>query len=125
MLILMMSQIRKCDLAVSDVASVFLNTPVDESKGLIAVQAPHRLSILNHSQGFAEIMSLSDSCGSGASNDGSFSMKLDPCSLIGRDSSGKVRIVAMAHVDDLIISGERVSSELLPRDSKGVQCQAH
>ena len=37
----MMRQIHKWDLAVSDVASAFLNTPVDESNGLTYVQAPH------------------------------------------------------------------------------------
>ena len=31
----MMSELHKWDLAVSDVASAFLNTLVDESKGLI------------------------------------------------------------------------------------------
>ena len=46
-IILMMSQLHKWSLAVSDVASAFLNTPVDDSKGFIYVQAGQRLSILN------------------------------------------------------------------------------
>ena len=37
----MMSQLHKWSLGVSDVVLAFLNTPVDESKGLIFVQAPH------------------------------------------------------------------------------------
>ena len=46
-LVLMMSQIHKWHLAVSDVASALLNTLVDESKGLIYVQALKRLSTLS------------------------------------------------------------------------------
>ena len=38
-IILLMSQIHKWSLCVSDVASPFLNTPIDESKGFIYVQA--------------------------------------------------------------------------------------
>ena len=39
-IILLMSQIHKWSLCVSDVASAFLNTPIDGSKGFIHVQAP-------------------------------------------------------------------------------------
>ena len=42
---LVMSQRRKWDLAASDVASEFLNTPVDESKGLTTTEAPREFSI--------------------------------------------------------------------------------
>ena len=42
-LILLMSQIHSWEIAVSDIASAFLNTPVDPSKSLIFVQAPPEL----------------------------------------------------------------------------------
>ena len=42
-LILLMSQIHSWEIAVSDIASAFLNTPVDPSKPPIYVQAPREL----------------------------------------------------------------------------------
>ena len=43
-IILLMSQIHKWSLCVSDVASASLNTPIDGSKGFIHVQAPQRFN---------------------------------------------------------------------------------
>ena len=42
-IILMMSQIHKWSLAVSDAASAFLTTPVDDSKGFVYVHAPQEI----------------------------------------------------------------------------------
>ena len=42
-IILMTNQLHKWSLAVSDVASAFLNTPVDDSKGFTYVQAPQEI----------------------------------------------------------------------------------
>ena len=42
-LILLMSQIHSWEIAVSDIASAFLNTPVDPSKSPIYVQAPREI----------------------------------------------------------------------------------
>ena len=39
----MMTQLHKWSLVVSDVASAFLNTPVDDTKGFIYVKAPQEI----------------------------------------------------------------------------------
>ena len=95
--------------------SAFL-TPVDESKGLIFVQAPqdtqHPEPIVWELR--CQLYGLRDSPRSWQiyltqvlQQMNLVQMKSDPCSFIGRDSSSKLSILAMAYVDDLIISGEK------------------
>ena len=111
-IILMMSQLHKWSLAVSDVASAFLNTPVDDSNGFTYVQAPQetqypeptvwRQTSVVWSQRVKEIMA--DPFDSGPQK-----VAQNPRAFTGCDSSGHVNLVVMAYVDDLVVSGESSS----------------
>ena len=121
-IILMMSQLQKWGLAVSDVASAFLNTPVDESKGFIFIKNSKRDSI-SGTDGLETQASALWSWGLRISlqfqliqvlKECFFSqMKPDPCAFAGSDSSGNVNLIVMAYLDVLAISGESSSAPKL------------
>ena len=133
-IILMMSQPHKWCLAVSDVASAFLSTPVDESKGsftfrLLKIQYPEPTvwclkrqwyglrdsprSCQYHVTQVLKRMNLSQT-------------KSDPCAFTGVDASGHVNLIVHGicrrpHCLRRVI----FSAEILSGDSEDVQSQAH
>ena len=105
-------------MCVSDVASAFLNTPIDGSKGFIHVQAPPEIQYPEPTvwRLKRQLYGLRDSPRSWQvwqvhlnqvlkSLDLS-QMKSDPCTFTGMDSKGHLNLMVMAYVDDLIVSGE-------------------
>ena len=99
-----MCRLHKWYLAISDVASTFLNTPVDEAKELTFVEAPRVIRYpeptvwrLKH-----QLYSLTDS-------PRSWQMRLTQVLQSISDPSGNVNLIVTANVDDLVISGESSS----------------
>ena len=114
-IILLMSQIHKWSLCVSDVASALLNTPIDESKGFIHVQAPPEIQYPEPTvwRLKRQLYGLRDSPRSWQIHLNQVlkslnlsQMKSDPCTFTGVDSKGHLNLMVMAYVDDLIVSGE-------------------
>ena len=110
-----MSQIHKWSLCVSDVASAFLNTPIDGSKGFIHVQAPPEIQYPEPSvwRLKRQLYGLRDSPRSWQVHLNQVlkslnlsQMKSDPCTFTGMDSKGHLNLMVMAYVDDLIVSGK-------------------
>ena len=113
-LILLMSQIHSWEVALSDFASAFLNTPVDPSKSPIFVQAPRELqySEPNVWRLKRQLYGLRDAPKSWQAhfsqimvNKGMTQMKSDSCAFLKKDQNGHVQLAVMAYVDDLVISG--------------------
>ena len=114
-IILMMSQLHRWSLAVSDVASAFLNAPVDDSKGFTYVQAPQDIQ---YPEGCLkrQLYGLRDSLRSWhirltqvLKRMSLSQMKSAPCAFTGFNVSGHVDLIVMAYVDDLVVSGESAS----------------
>ena len=119
-IILLMSQIHKWSLCVSDVASAFLNTPIDGSKGFIHVQAPPEIQYPEptvwrlkrqlyglrdaprswqvHLNQVLKSLNLSQ-------------MMSDPCTFAGMDSKGHLNLMVMAYIDDLVVAGEAQAAQ--------------
>ena len=99
----------------SDVASAFLNTPIDGSKGLIHVQALPEIQYPEPTvwRLKRQLYGLRDSPRSWQVHLNQVlkslnlsQMKLDPCTFTGMDSKVHLNLMVMAYVDDLIVSGE-------------------
>ena len=98
----------------SDIASAFLNTPVDPSKSPIFVQAPRELQY-SESTVWRLKRQLYGLRGAPKSWQAHFSqimvkkgmtqMKSDSCAFLKKDQNGHVQLAVMAYVDDLVISG--------------------
>ena len=113
-LILLMSQIHSWEIAVSDIASAFLNTPVDPSKPPIYVQAPREIQYSEPTvwRLKRQLYGLRDAPKSWQAHfsqimirKGMTQMKSDSCTFLKKDQDGHVQLVVMAYVDDLVISG--------------------
>ena len=113
-LILLMSQIHSWEIAVSDIASAFLNTPVDPSKPPIYVQAPREIQYSEPTvwRLKRQLYGLRDAPKSWQAHfsqimvkKGMTQMKSDSCAFLKKDQDGHVQLVVMAYVDDLVISG--------------------
>ena len=107
-----MSQIHSWEIAVSDIASAFLNTPVDPSKSLIYVQAPE----LPDSEPMVwklkrQLYGLRDAPKSWQAHfsqitiNNMVQMKSDSCTFLKKDHLGHVQLAGMAYFDDLVMSG--------------------
>ena len=114
-IILLMSQSHKWSLCVSDVASAFLNTPIDGSKGFIHVQAPPETQYPEPTvwRLKRQLYGLRDSPNSWQVHLNQVvkslnlsQMKSDPCTFTGKDSTGHLNLMVMAYVDDLVVAGE-------------------
>ena len=112
-LILLMSQIHSWEVAVSDIASAFLNTPVDPSKSPIFVQAPRELQYSEPTvwRLKRQLYGLRDAPKSWQAHftqimvkKSMTQMKSDSC-FLKKDQNGHVQLAVMAYVDDLVISG--------------------
>ena len=102
-----MSQILSWEVAVSDIASAFLNTPVDPSKSPIFVQAPRELQCSEPTvwRLKRQLYGLRDHFSQIMIKKGMTQMKSDSCTFLRRDQNGHVQLAVMAYVDDLVISG--------------------
>ena len=109
-----MSQIHSWEIAVSDIASAFLNTPVDPSKPPIYVQAPREIQYSEPTiwRLKRQLYGLRDAPKSWQAHfsqimikKGMTQMKSDSCTFLKKDQDGHVQLVVMAYVDDLVISG--------------------
>ena len=96
----------------SDVASAFLSTPVDNS----AFRPLKRFSILTVWRLKRPLYGFRDSPRSWQirltqvlKRLNLSQMRSGPCAFTGRDSSGHVNLIVMAYVDDLVVSGESSS----------------
>ena len=99
----------------SDVASAFLIIPVDDSKGLIDVQAPQEIQYPEPTvwRLKRQLLGLRDSPKSWQIHLAQVlkrmnlsQMKPDPCLFTGFGDSSHVNLIVMAYVDDLVVSGE-------------------
>ena len=113
-LILLMSQIHSWEIEVSDIASAFLNTPVDPSKSPIFVQAPRELPYSEPTvwRLKRQLYGLRDAPKSWQAHfsqimikKGMIQMKSDSCTFRKKDQNGHVQLAVTAYVDDLVISG--------------------
>ena len=113
-LILLMSQIHSWEIAVSDIASAFLNTPVDPSKPPVYVQAPREIQYSEPTvwRLKRQLYGLRDAPKSWQAHfsqimvkKGMTQMKSDSCAFLKKNQDGHVQLVVMAYVDDLVISG--------------------
>ena len=123
--LLLMSQIHRWRLCVSDVSSAFLHTPVDESKGSIYVQAPPEIQYPEPTvwRLKRQLYGLKDSPKSWQIHLNQVlkslnlsQMRSDPFTFIGLDSSGHINLIVMAYVDDLVIAGEDHSVQKFIKD---------
>ena len=104
----------RCGLSMSQHShSACLNTPIDESKRPIFVQAPHEIQHpeptlwrLKH-----QLYGLRDSQRSWQIHLTQVLKRMQPsqtrsvpCAFAGRDSSGNINLIVMAYVDDLVVS---------------------
>ena len=113
-LILLMSQIHSWEIAVSDIASAFLNTLVDPSKPPIYVQAPREIQYSEPTiwRLKRQLYGLRDAPKSWQAHfsqimikKGMTQIKSDSCTSLKKDKDGHVQLVVMAYVDDRVISG--------------------
>ena len=120
-----MSQIHRWSLCVSDVASAFLNTAVDEWKGFIHVQSPPEIQYQEPTvwRLKRQLYGLRDSSRSWQFHLNQVlkslnlsQVKSDPCTFTGLDSSGHINLIVMAYVDDLVIAGEDHSVQKFIKD---------
>ena len=111
-LILLMSQIHSWEIAVSDIASAFLNTLVDPSKSPIYVQAPRELQYSEPTIWHLkrQLYGLRDEPKSWQAHfpqimikKGMTQMKSDSCTFLKKDQNGHVQLAVMAYIDDLVI----------------------
>ena len=109
-----MSQVHYREIAVSDIASASLNTPVDPSKSPIFVQAPRELPYSEPTVWCLkrQLYGLRDAPKSRQAHfsqimvsKGMVQMKSDPCAFLEKDQMGHVQLAVMAYVDDLFTSG--------------------
>ena len=109
-----MSQIPSWEVAVSDIASASLNTPVDPTKSPIFVQAPRELQYSEPTvwRLKRQLCGLRDAPKSWQAHfsqimikKGMTQMKSDSCAFLKNDQNGHVQLAVMAYINNLVISG--------------------
>ena len=114
-IMLLVSQIHRWSVCVSDVASAFLNAPINGSKGFIHVQTPPEIQ---HPEPTVwrlkrQLYGLRDSPRSWQVHSNQVlkslnlsQVKSDPCTFTGMDSTDHLNLMVRAYVDDLVVAGE-------------------